>query len=128
MKCDVYGFRYLDDCYLVIPGKISVRDVFENIPDMLGEPILKSTLNITKRSLLLGLSPLEVLADIEKQGFHLKWPEKTYCNFLFVQCMYCNEYLGVVSSSYESEPHENTTHSICGPCLQERYGMQPVSS
>lgn len=75
MQCFVYRSSVKDGLYVYLAKENGLNDLPEAVLRQLGEPELALTFDLHSERKLGSENPVEVLNNIEEQGFHLQMPK-----------------------------------------------------
>ena len=79
-NCTVYKSLKKDETYVFIPSTKLITDLPEELSKILGETELVMTLNLTPEKKMARGTAVEILKNIEEQGFHLQMPVNPQLN------------------------------------------------
>ncbi|MFC1479540.1 hypothetical protein ACFL6F_02985 [Planctomycetota bacterium] len=123
MKCKVYDFKELEDCYIMAPEDVKVSHLHKIAKNIPGKPVFDRDIDITEQTRFLLVDAKDVVKDIEKQGYFInRPPEARYNNIIFIRCEYCNKVTSIHKMPKEIDSEKkNETYGTCLTCFKKRY-------
>lgn len=75
MQCFVYRSSVKDGLYVYLATKKDLEGLPAAVQKQLGKPELALEMDLTENSKLNIENPVEVIANLQSQGFHLQMPQ-----------------------------------------------------